>query len=344
MARRTLSRREFIAVAGGIASGVLISSCASPTQQPAGQSADQPAWLTRDYKFAGWPSTAGQYLWAAMTMSLVSNKTGMRIQVLETSGTEENVHLINDKAADFGHMSGANVPDILKVKPGDFNHNLRYLLAHAAGVWQMAIADDANVKTIADLVGKKFNPGPAGGGSTTLTMEFMDMFGIKPDYYQATLNDAVEAYNDRQIVGFAYRGTGSEATSGMVEGHAGRPMHILGFSDEQIATIRKKYPDLKQFTIAKNLYPDQDYEVNTIADWTGGEAAHKDMPEEAVYAFLKCYWENFKTIAKQYPSVAVATEKVSTENCPFYMHKGAVKYYREKGFTLPDSMIPPEAK
>jgi len=31
-----------------------------------------------------------------------------------------------------------------------------------------------------DLNGKKFNPGPAGGGSTFVTMQIFELFGIKP--------------------------------------------------------------------------------------------------------------------------------------------------------------------
>ena len=314
---------------------VVVSS--SPAQ--AGTAAPKAPWQTKEYHFAGWPSTAGQYLWAALAWSIIARDTGLRVTVVESSGTEENMHLIQNKKADMGHVDTA----LVKRDFGD-KHDLRKMFMHAPGVWQFAVAKDANIKSLKDLDGKKWNPGPAGGGSTQITIQIMEMFGIKPNYQQATLTDAGEAYVDHQIVGFTYRGTGGEPTSNMVEANSARPLTFISLTDEEIARILQRWPYLKRFAIRANLYVGQTEPVNTIAEANAAEAAHKDMPAEAAYEFTKSYWKNFQVICKQYPSVCATSPEASPTAGLIPLHVGAMKYYQEIGLKIPESAVPPEAK
>lgn len=299
-----------------------------------------PDWKTREYLFAGWPSSAGQFLWAAITWSLISRDTGMKVTVLETAGTEEDIHLLQNKKADIAHYDAALAKRIFK---GAWDG--RQMIPFAPGVWQFAVAKDANIKSLQDLNGKKWNPGPAGGGSTKVTMEMMDLLGIKPVYHQATLGDAAAAYADRQIVGFSYRGTGGEPTSAMVEANAARPITFISLSDEEIAKIIAKWPDLSRFQVRANLYPGQTEPFKTVAAIAAiSIAAHKDMPAEAVYEMTKSFWKNFKTICKQYPGVCASNPEDTVNASLIPLHAGAIKYYKESGLQIPDRVVPPEAK
>ena len=310
----------------------------SPALAQAG-AAEKVAWQTREYHFGGWPSTAGQYMWAALTWTVISNDTGLRITVVDTAGTEESMHQLQNKKADMANYDAALVIRDFKDK-----HDLRTIFPFAPAVWQFAVAKDANIKTLKDLGGKKWNPGPAGGGSTHITMQIMDMFGIKPLYHQGTLGDAAEAYTDRQIVGFVYRGTGGEPTSAMVEANAARPVHFVSMTEEEIAKIHERWSNLNKFVVRAKLYPGQNDPFTTIATLTGNAiAGHADMPAEAVYTVVKSYWKNFKIIAKQYPGVSGASPgDVIASEIP--LHVGAIKYYQEAGLKVPQHLFPPEAK
>ena len=304
-----------------------------------GQAADKPAWQTREYHFGGWPSSAGQYMWAALTWSIIANDTKLRITVVDTAGTEESMQQLQSKRADMGQYDAA----LVKREYKD-NYDLRTIFPFAPAVWQFAVAKDANVKSLKDLEGKKWNPGPAGGGSTFVTMQIMDLFGIKPAYHQATLEDAAEAYADRQIVGFSYRGTGGDPTSAMVEANSARPMLFLSLTDDEIAKITQKWPNLRKFQVRAKLYPGQNDPFTTVATLAGNAiAAHKDMPAEAVYEVVKSYWKNFKTIAKQFPGVSGASPE-SVLASEITLHPGAIKYYQEIGLKIPPELFPPEMK
>lgn len=296
-------------------------------------------WQTQEYFFGGWPSTAGQYMWAALTWTIISNDTGLRITVVDTAGTEESMHQLQNKKADMGNYDAALVRRDFKDK-----HDLRTIFPFAPAVWQFAVAKDANIKTLKDLNGKKWNPGPAGGGSTHITMQIMDLFGIKPVYHQGTLGDAAEAYTDRQIVGFSYRGTGGDPTSAMVEANAARPILFLSLSDEEIAKITQRWPDLSKFQVRAKLYPGQNEPFTTVATLAGNAiAANKDMPAEAVYTVTKSYWKNFKNISKQFPGVSGASPGAALAS-QIPLHVGAIKYYEEVGLKIPAHLVPPEAK
>jgi TRAP transporter TAXI family solute receptor len=298
------------------------------------------AWQKRQYFFAGFPATAGQYLWSAMTWSLITKDTGLKITVLESSGAEESMQLIQKGKADMGQYDAI----VLKKAYGD-KSELRQMFLFQPAVWQFPVAIDSGIKSLRDLDGKKWNPGPAGGGSTQVTMDIMDLLGIKPQYHHATLADAEEAYADRQIVGFSFRGTGGEPTSAMVEGNSSRPMRFLSLTDDEIAKITAKWPDLTKFQVRANLYVGQTEPFNTVAALAVNSiAASKNVPADAVYEMTKSYWKNFDTICKQFPGVCGASPARTVEGSLIPLHVGALRYYQELGLKIPDRLIPPEAK
>jgi TRAP transporter TAXI family solute receptor len=321
------------------ASMCLAVAMSSPPAQGA-TAAPPPPWQTKEYHYGACQSTASQYLWAALTWNIISNDTGLRVTVMETGGTEEDMYLVQNKKADMGNYDGL----LVKKTFGD-KHDLRATFPFTPLVWQFVVAKDANIKSLKDLNGKKWNPGPAGGGSTNITMDMVTMFGIKPNYYPATLSDAAEAYVDRQIVGFSYRGTGGVPDSAIVEAGSARPLTFISLTDEEIGRIHERWPELNKIQVRANLYPGQTEPFNTFGSPAAtGIAAHKDMPAEAVYAITKSYWKNFKTICKQYPSVCAATMEGVVNGSVIPLHVGAIKFYRENGLKIPDGAIPPEAR
>src|SRR5574337_833157 len=78
---------------------VLVSS--PPAQ--AGTAAPKAPWQTREYHFGGWPSSAGQYMWAALAWTIIGNDTGLRITVVDTAGTEESMQQLQNKRADMAN-------------------------------------------------------------------------------------------------------------------------------------------------------------------------------------------------------------------------------------------------
>jgi uncharacterized protein len=329
--------RNSKAIACKIMISILICLCISSGL--AFSQSTPPAWKSKPYKFVMTPSESADYLYAAMVATTISKDTGLSLTVLESAGSEENMHRIQKKQAEIGCVEISTIQRTFKDQ-----HDLRLIFLYAPGVWQMVVAKEANIKQLKDLDGKKWNPGPAGGGSTRITMQILDLFGVKANLFQGTLSDASDAYDDRQIVGYSYRGTGGEPTPAIVQSNASRPIDFIRLSDDEIAKIIEKFPDMKKAVIQAKLYPGQDEPIPTILNWGTVIAANKDVPMEAVYEFTKSYWKNFQSIVKQYPGVALTSPEKTVNEGALPLHKGAIKYYQEIGLKIPENLIPKEAK
>lgn len=287
------------------------------------------------------PTSTSQYLQAVQHMNAISKLTGYDIVVQESAGSEENMLRIErQKTAQFGAIDAVAV----KAKLGD-NTDIRTFANYAPIVWQIIVAEDANVHSLKDLHGKKFNSGPTGGGSTKITLAILAALGIKQDNFEATLNDALDAYADRRIIGLSYRGTGANATGGVIEANAARPVTFVPFSDAEIEVAKKLYPSLTKASIEANVYPRQPNPIPTIGSWAAGQIGiHKSVPADVVYNLAKAYFQTLPEVAKVHKSLARATPENSVSEALLTLHPGAIRYYRERGITIPDRLIPPEAR
>jgi TRAP transporter TAXI family solute receptor len=286
------------------------------------------------------PTGTSQYLWAVQHMQAIAKVTGFDIVVQESAGSEENMlRLARQRTAHIGAIDAAAV----KSKLGD-NHDIRHFANYAPIVWQIIVAEDSNIRSLKDLHGKKFNPGPTGGGSTRITIGILEVLGIKPDYFEATLNDALDAYADRRIVGLSYRGTGSSPTGGVVEAGASRPVTFIPFTDEEIAVGRSKYPYLTKAFIEANVYARQPEPIPSIGTWSAGQlGVRKDVAADIVYTLLKAFFQTLPEVGKAHPSIARVTPANSVSEAMLPFHPGAVRFYHELGLQTPETLTPKDA-
>ena len=287
------------------------------------------------------PTGTSFFLQAVQHMSAIAKLSGYDIIVQESAGTEENMaRMERQKTAQLGAMDAV----LLKAKYGE-NTDIRMFANYTPLVWQIIVAEDANVRKLSDLSGKKFNSGPTGGGSTKITLAILAALGIKQDEYEATMNDALEAYADRRIIGLSYRGTGANVIGGVVEANATRPVTFVPFSDAEIDVARKLYPSLTKAYIQANVYQRQPNAIPTIGTWQGGQiGVRKDVPADVVYNLVKAYFATIPEVGKTHRGLATVTEENSVSEAVIPLHPGAIRYYREKGIVIPDRLIPPEGK
>jgi TRAP-type uncharacterized transport system substrate-binding protein len=69
------------------------------------------------------------------------------------------------------------------------------------------------------------------------------------------------------------------------------------------------------------------------------------LSEDEVYRMVKAIWEN----REEWGSVTASVSKqvvfeTALSELSVPMHPGALKYFKEKGFTIDPSLIPPESK
>jgi TRAP transporter TAXI family solute receptor len=203
---------------------------------------------------------------------------------------------------------------------------------------------DPDIATLADLEDKRVFLGPQGAALVTINAALIEA---------AT---GLKAGEDYELVHVDWPGSPALLQDGTVdvlfqlcavgcstwaELASARPVHFLGYSDEQIATegFQKElaFPGRRIKTIMPGDFgPGQGNTepVQVIGEFTG-ILANDQMSDEVAYNITRAFWETKDDLAR----VAPFAESFSIEDATFGMidriHPGAARYLAEQGVALP---------
>ena len=298
-----------------------------------------------NYTFAAAPSVSPVYTyWVSIAKAVKTVYPQFNITVTETTGALDITKRIRAKQAALGNsMADLDYTSYLGEEQfqGQPNKKMRILWYYDFLIAQWGVAKSSGIKSIEGLTGKDFNPGGAGGGIVPITKKIFEMFGVKPKYFEATQQSAIEAIENRQIIGLSK--TGPVPDSFFQQIMPSVELEMIGLTKEQQAKAIEKYPYWVPYTIPAKTYGNSQ-EVQTVAVLTGGQTT-SDLPEEVGYAFFKAMWEGGKSQwQRAYPSAANNDVIELTLRSPIPLHAGAVRYFIEHGVQVPDRLIPPEYK
>lgn len=276
-------------------------------------------------------------------------------KIINTHVPEVNINVVE---------TGASVDNINRIKKGQLDLgmttiHLQYQAYHGMGPWKdnpikdqfvlwvyqpapqnFVVREDSGVKTIYDLTGKPFNPGMRGSATEKTVEAILEVLGVKPNFYRGGTEDTIAAIKDRRVVGYVKSGAGIRSLDASTLDLATfTPIRILGFTDQDIAKVQAKYPDLSVVTVPKGIYKDTP-EYKTFAMLIG-VVASKNLSEDLVYKMVKAAHENFADQVAAYPSIKGENLiELTLSTCTVPLHPGAIKYYREKGYKIPEALIP----
>ena len=206
---------------------------------------------------------------------------------------------------------------------------------------QICVAADAGVDSIYDLEGKSFNPGGTGTVASLVIHQAFDLLGIHPNYFEASQADAADAYANRQIVGAVK--TGPAPDSYVMQLNSSRPVKILSVSDEDLAKILEAIPSIKFATVKGGSYEGIDYDAQCLSAYQGIQC-DLSFSQEDGYRMIKAMWEDGKElwqnaypVGKDNDVLAMTLQGAATP-----LQAGTVQYLVEKGYDVPENLIPPE--
>lgn len=206
---------------------------------------------------------------------------------------------------------------------------------------QICVAADAGINSIYDLEGKTFNPGGTGTVASLVIHQAFDLLGIHPNYFEAGQADAADAYANRQIVGAVK--TGPAPDSYVMQLNSSRPVKILSISDEDLAKILESIHSIKYATVKAGSYEGIDYDAQCLCAYQGIQC-DLSFSQEDGYKIIKAMWEDGKEIwqnaypvGKNNDALTMTLQAAATP-----LHAGTVQYLVEKGYDVPENLIPPE--
>ena len=199
--------------------------------------------------------------------------------------------------------------------------------------FQVVATADAKVNSYADLKGKSLVTQSKGNTAELLTAMVLEINGLSYQSlskanFQAAYTDAVSMMKDGHAQVFTL-GTTAPA-SAVMDLASARDVQLVPVDDKTMAALKNANPGYNKLIIKAGTYPKQDKDVPVIGYSTHIVAAC-DLSEDTVYQMTKAMAENVDAMAAVVKPIAGLTPKDMAIDIGVPLHKGAARYYKEKG-------------
>jgi TRAP transporter TAXI family solute receptor len=110
-------------------------------------------------------------------------------------------------------------------------------------------------------------------------------------------------------------------------------------SPEQIEIFHKAMPELSTSEIAAGTYRSLDKDCVTVGLYNF-VVAGADLQDDLAYQLVKAVFENQPRLQKAHPAATETIPQNAVKDTFLPFHPGAVRYYREIGIKIPESLVP----
>lgn len=284
------------------------------------------------------PQGSAYYAVGAAIAQVVSENTDLRLLVQPTSGSSENVTLLEQGDIEFAIL---NTVELAWAQTGEVIHdgkrhdNLRLVSAMFQFPISIAVAADSDIAGIADLAGRRV----PSDYTAHLTIRFiqdaiLNTAGLTSADLQglpvANYVQGMEALGDRRVDAAVLgptSGTAREIDSRL----GGIRLLEVPRTDAALAAMREKFPGAQHhmLTADRNL-PGVGEDVNVMA-WSGFLAVNANVPQEHVRTVVEALIAHADTLAAATPTLAQFGPHNMVEDHPVPHHDGAIAAYRAHG-------------
>jgi len=242
----------------------------------------------------------------------------------------------------MGNWEGKTRENILRgLNPRDLQDNV------------VAVVAGSGITKMSDLVGKSAFYGHPGTNCNANMKRAMVALGYDENIeeYVGSLADGVAAMKDRRVDAYVKTTRGEVADATHIDILVSQELELITFTKAEVDKIHEMYPWVTYRQLSTNAFKGQ---MKVYGEgWVNTDKAptlcNMDLPEEWAYNWVKHEIENWDQLVALMASLGTFDPLdfpmwVSEVETDFYLHPGAVRYYREMGIQVPDNVIPPEMK
>lgn len=290
------------------------------------------------------PASSALYpYWVSLGEAISGVFPQYKITVSESQGAVAITKSVRNGDADFGNSVSATDYESYNgvgTFEGQPAKDSRMLFYYEVTAEMFCVTEESGIKTLADLDGKKFNPGGTGTSAEDICKKIMDLFGYQPEYFTASQADASDAYSNREIVGTIK--LGPVVDSYVMQLDAAVPVRLINMTDDEISQILEAFPYLIEVTVPGGTYDGIDEDVKTVGTPQGCQTTTA-MSQEDGYNICKAVFEDGKAVWQAaYPTGADNDYIALTLSSTVPLHAGTVQYLTEIGVEVPEELIPEE--
>lgn len=263
---------------------------------------------------------------------------GIRCSVEATSGSIYNINTLRQGEID------------LAVAQSDWQHNafygtmafapqgafkdLRSVFSLHSEAFTVLVREDSDIQKLEDIKGKNVNVGnPGSGNRATMDVVMEELGWTKRDFAVVSElkgQEQAQALCDKKIDVMIYN---SGHPNGAVQEAASTcDVRILDIGGPAIERMTEKYPYYTYTTIPGGMYNGNPHDTKTF----GVKAtlvSSAAVPEKVIYEVVKSVFDNFDNFRTLHPVFYYLEEtKLVNDNNTAPLHKGALKYYKERGW------------
>ncbi|MCR5481410.1 MAG: TAXI family TRAP transporter solute-binding subunit [Clostridia bacterium] len=321
--------KKILVVLLAIAMIAVLAGCGS---SGSGENADNAAPAKLRFVTGGESGT--YYAFGSVIAQHATNNAGIEVVGVVGNGSQANIMELEDKNAELAFCQsdvmayayeGTNLFDT----PVDCFSTVAVLYTEQVQI----VTLDENIKTVADLKGKKVSIGAAGSGVYFNAVDILAAYGLSEDDIEPTyqsFGDSADSLKDGKIdAAFVVAGAPTTAITDLA---TTKNVSLVSLDDEHIAKLLDASPYYTECTISKDTYGTAE-DVKTVG--VGAVIlARNDVSEDAIYALCKDIFDNAANLTDSHAKYAELNLEYATSCTTVPYHPGAAKYFEEKGYTV----------
>ncbi len=286
----------------------------------------------------GTGGTAGTYYgYGGIIGNQIKSSTGITVNVVSTDGSKANI-----LGVDTGNYQLGTVQSDVMAYAWEGSRSFQEegkidTFRVVGGLYAEAvqlITMDANIKSVADLKGKKVSIGAAGSGVYFNAIDVLNAAGleetdIQPQYQ--SFADSADALKDGKIdAAFIVAGAPTPAIQELC---ATADAYLVPIDGDVADKLMKDTPFYTTYKIPAATYDGQKEDVTTVTV-KATLIVSANASEDDVYNLTKAIFDNIDAITGAHAKGAELSIENATSGMTVPFHAGAAKYFSEKGVTV----------
>ncbi|MCA1298081.1 TAXI family TRAP transporter solute-binding subunit [Stappia indica] len=283
---------------------------------------------------------------ATLTQVKLQPSTGIKLSVINSAGSGENVHLLDKNEAQFaiiqslyGYFARTGTGPIKALGP---QSNLRAVTMLWTNVEHPIIRKEfvksGTISDFANVRGKRVSLGRQNSGTLGSNTVMLKNLGYRPeqefDQVHIAYGATVDAFMNGQIDGAIIGGGVPVGSVTRLMASASDAVSLLEYTPEEAKAADGGLGTWAPYTIPAGTYPGQDTPIRTIGT-PNLLVCNADVPDEHVYNIIKAIYTN----AAFLQSIHSATKEMDLQRAltgvPLPVHPGAEQFLREAGAPVP---------
>lgn len=193
------------------------------------------------------------------------------------------------------------------------------------------IIANKDIKSIADLKGKRVSVGDAGSGVEFNAKQILEAYGITFDDITVSNQDFADSAdsvkNGTIDAAFVVAGT---PTNAVTELSMTYNFNLLSVDDEHAKVLKDKYGFYTTVTVPAGTYGCVSEDVQSVAVMAT-IVARNDVSEDTIYTLVKGIFDNKDAIGAAHAKGKELDVNTAVSGISIPFHPGAEKYYKEAG-------------